>query len=248
VLEPLDDIVADPLVLGVLRGDRAAWFQLTLHIEQWVESHVPRHWRMRKARLSGSRDDVRDVLLETLERVDRDDFRALRQYLERKLEAVPDVRSGGEGRSASQAESGAAPESLTFVAWLAGVVDFAIREHVRKRYGRASAARRDPQDEAPLPALTKRSLQSWAVHPSDGSSGNFGSANAGLSRVLTARSILSYAAEAFDAHELALFRRYLEQATFEELAEEFALPDVDAARAEVRKLKERLRARFRDET
>jgi hypothetical protein len=232
--EPLDDIVADPLVLGVLRGDRAAWFQLTLYIEQWIEQHVPRHWRMRKARLSGSEDDVRDVLLETLERVDRDDFRALRQYLERKLAAVPDVRSPNE------------QVPPTFVAWLAGLVDFAIREHVRKRYGRAPASRGDEPNDAALPALTKRSLQSWAVHPSEGGSGHFGSAHAGLSRVLTARSILNYAAEAFDARALSLFRRYLEQATFEELAEEFALVDADAARTEVRKLKERLRVRFRD--
>lgn len=245
MLEPLDDIVADPLVLGVLRGDRAAWFQLALHIEQWVHDHVPRHWRMRKARLSGSEDDVRDVLLETLERVDRDDFRALRQYLERKLAAVPDVRTGAEAARTSDPASDA-ERSLSFVAWLAALVDFAIREHVRKRYGRAPSVRGDEGEERPLPALTKRSLQSWAVHPTDGSSGHFGSAQAGLSRVLTARSILSYAAESFDASELSLFRRYLEQATFEELVEEFALSDVDAARAEVRKLKERLRARFRE--
>jgi DNA-directed RNA polymerase specialized sigma24 family protein len=246
VLEPLDDIVADPLVMGVVRGDRAAWFQLTLYIEQWVESHVPRHWRMRKARLSGSVDDVRDVLLETLERVDRDDFRALRLYLERKLQAVPDVRSAVDTAPERRAAAGALPEPLTFVAWLAGVVDFSIREHVRKRYGRAPAGRRDQDDDAPLPALTKRSLQSWAVHPSAGGTGQFGSANAGLSRVLTARSILSYAAETFDAPALSLFRRYLEQASFEELADEFGLPGADAARAEVRKLKERLRVRFRD--
>lgn len=257
MLEPLDDIVADPLVLGVVRGDRAAWFQLTLHIERWVHDHVPRHWRMRKARLSGSEDDVRDVLLETLERVDRDDFRALRQYLERKLQAVPDVRIAAEALhsrvpegaprpTAAEASTDAAETSLSFVAWLAALVDFAIREHVRKRYGRAPSVRGEEGDELPVPALTKRSMQSWAVHPTDGSSGHFGSANAGLSRVLTARSILSYAAEAFDASELSLFRRYLEQATFEELAEEFALADPDAARAEVRKLKERLRARFRD--
>ncbi|MEY4510365.1 MAG: hypothetical protein RLZZ450_2487 [Pseudomonadota bacterium] len=246
MLEPLDDIVADPLVMGVLRGDRAAWFQLTLHIEQWVADHVPRHWRMRKARLSGSEDDMRDVLLETLERVDRDDFRALRQYLDRKLEAVPDVRSEPERALAPAASPEPVPSELTFVAWLAALVDFAIREHVRKRYGRAPSVRGAERDELPVPALTKRSMQSWAVHPSDGGSGHFGSANAGLSRVLTARSILSYAAEAFDAPALGLFRRYLEQATFEELAAEFALPDADAARAEVRKLKERLRARFRD--
>src|SRR4051812_42049105 len=71
-LPELADIVADPLVLGVVSGDRAAWFELTLHIEAWVEAHVPRHWRMRKARLAGSEDDVRDVLLETLERIDRE--------------------------------------------------------------------------------------------------------------------------------------------------------------------------------
>jgi hypothetical protein len=68
----------------------------------------------------------------------------------------------------------------------------------------------------------------------------------GLSRMLTAHSILSYAAEAFDARELALFRRYLEQGTFEELAEEFALASPELARAEIRRLKERLRARFRE--
>jgi DNA-directed RNA polymerase specialized sigma24 family protein len=237
-LEPLDDIVADPLVLGVVGGDRAAWFQLTLYIEEWVEQHVPRHWRMRKARLAGSEDDVRDVLLETLERVDKDDFRALRQYLERKLAAVPDVREASE-------EALAAP---SFLAWLAALVDFAIRDHVRKRYGRTRAGREEVgADDPPVHnAPSKRSLHSWAVHPTETHSGQFGSAPYALSRVLTARSILSYASEAFDQRELAVFKRYLEQGTFEELAEEFGFVEVEDARAEVRKLKERLRARFRD--
>src|SRR5690349_20047431 len=88
MIETLSDVVADPLVYGVVHGDRAAWFQLTLHLEAWVETHAPRHWRMRKARLASSYDDVRDVLLETLERVDRDDFAELRRYLERKREQV----------------------------------------------------------------------------------------------------------------------------------------------------------------
>jgi hypothetical protein len=234
---PLPDIVADPLVLGVVHGDRAAWFELTLHIEAWVERHVPRHWRMRKARLSHSEDDVRDVLLETLERVDRDDFRALRQYLERKQQAVPDVRA--------QLLEGAT--ELTFAGWLAGLVDFAIRDHVRKRYGRRAPASASKDDELlGLPVLTKRSLHSWAVHPSETQSGHFGGAAAGLSRLLTARSILSYAAEVFDARELRFFGRYLEQATFEELAQEFSLARPELARAEARKLKERLRARFRE--
>jgi hypothetical protein len=239
-LSLLPDLVADPLVLGVVHGDRTAWFQLTLHIEEWVEVHVPRHWRMRKARLAGSEDDVRDVLLETLERVDRDDFRALRQYLEKKQQQVPDVR-------ASAHDDGS---DLTFAGWLSGLVDFAIRDHVRKRYGRASAsatqsATQEDERQA-LPVLTKRSLHSWAVHPSETQSGQFGSAAAGLSQLLTARSILSYAAEVFDARELNLFERYLEQTTFEELAQEFSLPTPELARAEVRRLKERLRARFRE--
>jgi Asp-tRNA(Asn)/Glu-tRNA(Gln) amidotransferase A subunit family amidase len=236
---PLPDLVADPLVLGVVHGDRAAWFELTLHIEQWVEAHVPHHWRMRKARLARSHDDVRDVLLATLERVDRDDFRVLREYLERKQRQVPDVRSATHDGLAE----------LSFASWLAGLVDFAIRDHVRKRYGRApSAVRQAGQDDEPaaLPVLTKRSLHSWAVHPTETQSGQYGSAAPGLSRLLTARSILRYAGEVFDARELRFFERYLEHGTFDELAQEFALPGPELARAEVRRLKERLRARFRE--
>jgi hypothetical protein len=235
MIDTLTDVVADPLVLGVIHGDRAAWFQLSLHIEAWVEQHAPRHWRMRKARLANSHDDVRDVLLETLERVDRDDFAELRRYLERKREQVPDVR-------AETLEVEAAP---SFVAWLAGLVDFAIREHVRKRYGRASKASARPDAPARV-GLSKRSLQSWAVHPSESEVHNLAGATLGLSRILTAHSILNYAAEAFEARELSLFRRYLEQGTFEELAEEFGLESPEQARAEVRRLKERLRARFRE--
>jgi hypothetical protein len=242
----LPDLVADPLVIGVVHGDRAAWFELTLHIEAWVEFHVPRNWRMRKAHLARSEDDVRDVLLATLERVDRDDFRVLRDYLERKHRAVPDVRAPThEGFAA-----------LTFASWLAGLVDFAIRDHVRKRYGRrpvlasqraraASSAEHD-DEQATTPVVTKRSLQSWAVHPSETQSGLFGTAAAGLSRLLTARSILRYAREVFDARELQFFQRYLEHATFDELAQEYRLAGPELARAEVRRLKERLRARFRE--
>jgi DNA-directed RNA polymerase specialized sigma24 family protein len=236
--EPLDDVVADPLVLGVVRGDRTAWFQLTLYIEQWVLTHVPSHWRMRKARLTQSEDDVRDVMLEVLERVGKDDFRALRQYLDRKLADVPDVRSSAEDE----------PQLTTFAAWLRGLVDFSIRDHVRKRYGRPSERAEEGKEENDAPTITKRDLQSWAVHPTQPHSGQFGGAQPGVTRVLTARSILRYAAEVFDERELKLFRRYLEQASFEELSAEFELPDKSAAEAEVRKLKERLRVRFRSET
>ncbi|MET0344077.1 MAG: hypothetical protein ABW252_23890 [Polyangiales bacterium] len=234
-LAPLSDVVADPLVLGVVRGDRAAWFQLTLYVEAWVARMVPTHWRMRKARLARSEDDVRDVLLEVLERIDHDDFRALRQYLERKVASVPDVR---EGERAAQ---------LSFASWLSGLVDYAIRDHVRKRYGRGPAQPTTPSDgdSAALLTLTKRDLHSWAVHPTRAQSGDFGGARPAVSRVLTARSILRYAAEAFDARELRVFERYLEQASFDELAAEFELAGPEAARAEVRRLKERLRAHFR---
>lgn len=234
-LAPLSDVVADPLVLGVVRGDRAAWFQLTLYVEAWVARVVPTHWRMRKARLARSEDDVRDVLLEVLERIDHDDFRALRQYLERKVARVPDVRD----------RASAAP--LTFASWLSGLVDYAIRDHVRKRYGRGPGQQAEPSESEPaLPlTLTKRDLHSWAVHPTRVQSGDFGGARPALSRVLTARSILRYAAEAFDARELQVFERYLEQASFDELAAEFALAGPEAARAEIRRLKERLRAHFR---
>jgi hypothetical protein len=243
----MPDLVADPLVLGVVHGDRAAWFELTLHIEAFVEVHVPRHWRMRKARIARSEDDVRDVLLATLERVDRDDFRSLREYLKRKQQEVPDVRD-------------ATHEGLSFASWLAGLVEFAIRDHVRKRYGRAPSARARPggqqtqaasslaedAEPAALPGITKRSLQSWAVHPTETQSGMYGSAAPGLSRLLTARSVLRYASEVFDARELRFFERYLEHGSFDELAQEFALASPELARAEARRLKERLRARFRE--
>jgi hypothetical protein len=230
----LPDLVADPLVLGVVHGDRTAWFELTLHIEAFVESHVPRHWRMRKARIARSEDDVRDVLLATLERIDRDDFRSLRDYLERKQQAVPDVRDAMPTQT----------QALSFASWLGGLVEFAIRDHVRKRYGRAPAARaRVLQDK---PVFTKRSLHSWAVHPTESQSGQYGSAAPGMSRLLTARSVLRYASEVFDDRELRFFERYLEHTSFEELAQEFALASPELARAEARRLKERLRARFRE--
>lgn len=232
--DALSDLAADPLVFGVVQGDRAAWFQLTLLVELWVEAHAPRHWRMRRARLANSPDDVRDVLLETLERLDRDDFAELRRYLERKRQQVPDVREDARDET-----------DLSFVAWLASIVDFAIREHVRRRYGRTSKA----AEGAGRPArsvLSKRSLHSWAVHPSESDERDMLGATLGISRVLTARSILRYAEETFDERELRVFRRYLEHSSFEELAEEFAFASAESARAEIRRLKERLRARFRE--
>ncbi|HEX5657192.1 MAG TPA: hypothetical protein VFX59_08350 [Polyangiales bacterium] len=223
--ETLSDLVADPLVMGVIHGDRAAWFQLTLWIERWVEQHAPRHWRMRRARLHGSRDDIRDVFLATLERLDRDEFTSLRRYAAQKREALPTLR--------------AERDAVSFVAWLGTEVDFAIREHVRQRYGRVSS---QPGDEPwTFRAPSKRSLHSWAARPSETPPG----VSAGMTQLLTARSILDYAREVFAARELALLQRYLEQATFEELAEEFTLASPELARAEIRKLKERLRARFR---
>ncbi len=236
LVEPLDDLVADPLVLGVVRGDRAAWFQLTLYLEQGVSRQVPGHWRMRKARLGHTEDDVRDVLLGVIERVGHDDFRALRQYVERKVTAVPDVR---------EIFDDGLPDT-SFASWLRGLVDFAIRDHVRKRYGRGRASRTEPVRTTGGPrAVTKRDLHSWAVHPSTLRAHEFASAHPAFTGVLTARAILRYAEETFNERELRVFQRYLEQASFEELAEEFEYGGKQAAEAEVRRLKERLRAHFR---
>lgn len=223
--ELLSDLVVDPLVVGVTYGDRAAWFQLTMLIERWVEQHVPRHWRMRRARLHGSRDDVRDVLLATLERIDRHDFASLRRYVAQKQAAMPDLH--------------AEADAVSFVAWLGTEVDFAVREHVRSRYGRVAAQPGDAPFRFQAPS--KRSLHSWAARPTNSPAG----LHAGVTQILTVRSILQYAELNFDEREQRLFQRYLEQATFEELAEEFAHASPELARAEVRKLKERLRARFR---
>jgi hypothetical protein len=118
---------------------------------------------------------------------------------------------------------------------------------VRKRHGRKSvAALREQGTPKPSPpTLTKRDLHSWAVHPTRPASGEFGRAHPAVSGVLTARAILRYAAESFNERELSVFRRYLEQASFEELSDEFELGGKQAAEAEIRKLKERLRAHFR---
>lgn len=227
----LDDVIADPLVLGVLYGDRAAWFQLTLLIEDWVSARVPRHFRMRKARLDKSEDDLRDVLVDVLDRIDRDDFRALREYSARKQSALPDVRAASDG----------ATRPTSFVSFLQGLVEFAVRDHVRKRYGRAPRGSTEPV----APHLSKRDLHSWAVRPTLMRSGVFGDARPAMTQTLTANAILKFAGETFDERELSVFRRYLDQASFEELADEFDLDGPLAARAEIRRLKERLRAHFR---
>src|SRR5688572_10680081 len=117
----LNTLRVEVLVMGVIHEDREAWLELVLLLEPWIEHAASSHWRMRRALLARSEDDVRDVFVNTLERLSEFEHRNLREYVERK-------------RTTSAKE-------ISCEAWLMRVVDYAVRDHIRARYGRRRKTR-----------------------------------------------------------------------------------------------------------
>jgi DNA-directed RNA polymerase specialized sigma24 family protein len=157
-----------------------------------------------------------------LERLAQAEFRNLRRFAERSAEA----------------ESGS-PHS--FDAWLYGLVDFVIRDHLRSRYGRAPKLR---SEQATQPQPSKRDLQSHAGRLDDEPDRNFLSVVSVTSK-LTIGEIFAYIATKFSPEEAQAVRLYFgEGQSYEEIARALQLENAKAAEQLIRRLNARLRHRF----
>ena len=212
----------DALVLRIVRGEPEQWPALQSAIQPTIVAIARSHAQLRKRALATLEDELADVVAATLERLARDDFKNLRRFAEQPVVAVAGSRS--------------------FDTWLYGAVEFAVRDHLRKRYGRAPKEEREPQRVRP----SRRDLQSHAGRLEDvGESDRSLLHTLQMTAKLTAGEIFSFASAHFTAAELrALELYYLEQQTFEELASSLALRDAREADRLIRRLNARLRHRF----
>jgi DNA-directed RNA polymerase specialized sigma24 family protein len=209
------------LIERTLAGDNDAWRTLQSQLEPTILSIARRHQGLRKRNLAGSQDDLREVVVATLERLSRDDFQNLRRFLE---------RSAGEP----------SPDALD--SWIYGAVDFVIREHLRQRFGRAPQPTTDPSKPRPP---SKRDLQSHAGRIEDAETDRSLLQTLGMTTKLTAAQIFAHIDDMFEPSErLALHMYYTEDHSFAEIALALELSDAKEAERMIRRLNARLRYRF----
>jgi hypothetical protein len=123
---------------------------------------------------------------------------------------------------------------------LYGTFDYALREHLRARFGRLPR-RTDAchQHEAPSKRDFHTLAQRLDAEPAHEQA-------SGATTRICAREVEAFMAQHFSAREAEVLRAYLaDDACFGALADEFALGGRADAQRFVRKLKERLRARFK---
>lgn len=180
---------------------------------------------MRRRGLSGLVDDVADVRTAVLARLARSEFDNLRRYLaQRSLTARPQ----------------------SFDSWLYGTVDYAIREHLRQRYGRAAKPPLEgrPDESAPH-TPTKRELNTQAELWDENVASWSGLGALGVTTKLSVASILRYMEQQFSARERdAMYLHYAEDQSFAAIAERLGMRDGREAEKLIRRLNARLRHRF----
>lgn len=212
----------EPLVERVLSGQADAWQALVQAITPQIAAITRAHPSMRARKLASSEDDVAEVTTSALERLARDAFKNLRRFVAQK--------SASDG----------AQEAPNFDAWLYGAVDFTIRDHLRRRFGRA------PREPGGKPS--RRELGSLAGRLSNEPLDHAFVTTLGASQRVAVAEIFAYATRHFEPHEARAFTLfYLEDKSTAEIAALLGLSDERAADKLIRKLNARLRYRFASE-
>lgn len=205
------------LLLRVVGGDAASWRKLQEQILPSLEGWARSHKGLRRRKLQHSEDDLREVVVLTLERLQANDFRSLRSYLDSSEQVAHSAFDG----------------------WLYGALDFAVREHLRARFGRLRT--RKGNEETPIPS--KRDVNTLASRFDDDAAAP--ASRMGVTLAITLQEILGYADANFSPRDAQALRAYIEQgANYEQLSERFELENALEAERLIRKLKERLRTHF----
>lgn len=211
------------LVQRVLAGDAAAWRELQIAVEPAILRIARRHPSLLRKGLAAQPDDLAEIRTVALENLACANFSNLRRFNERSASA-------------------AAPLTVSFDAWLYGLVDFVVREHLRKRFGRASGVMLE--SASGVRRLNKRELHSQAGrledHPEPPMANAFG-----ITTRLTLVEIQQFIDAEFSSQEAQAVRmHYLEGYRYEEIARQLGLGDGASAERLVRRLNARLRYRF----
>lgn len=223
-------VMSDPhlLLQRVIAGDPAAWREFQALVEPTISAIARRHRGLRGKNLGALPDDLREIVVASLERLARDNFANLRRFQEHL-----DKREQ--------------PFSQALDNWLYGAVDFVIREHIRQRFGRAP---KPPSDESKARPLAKRDLHTLAGRLGDRGHGDSGVERSFMTTMsmttkLTVAEIFSFIEGTFSAQETRALRLYyLEDRSFAEVARALDLEDEKTADRLIRKLNARLRYHF----
>ncbi|MBS2021601.1 MAG: sigma-70 region 4 domain-containing protein [Deltaproteobacteria bacterium] len=244
--------LVERLVSGQGRERMAAWQRflqlIAPHVEQWAS----RHRVLRAVRLT-SEDEVRAVLVRVVERLQRDDHRNLREFVQARGPMSLPIDDDGEVLERfgalselvdDQAESADLLTNTPLRAWLKTLVDFAARDHATARLGRRNVLH-TPTDTGPN---DKRQVNSDARPISES---DVGSVRPPITDLLTLKRIVQDVSGFIQARLPSDQRRALElrldDATYGEIAKQLDLPKASDAEALVRAAKERLRAEFREQ-
>jgi hypothetical protein len=205
------------LVSRVVAADGEAWLQLQERVVPMIERWASSHRGLRRRNLHRSADDIREVMVATLERLCANDFANLRMFI----------------------SAAAARTDSSFQAWLYGTVDFAVRAHLRARYGRVGG-RKTGEVVGP----NKRDVNTLASRFDEEAA--LRSRTAVTLRV-TMQEIMGYVDAHFAPLEARAMRMYVEDsASYEQLSRELPLANAREAERMIRRLKQRLRDRFKD--
>lgn len=207
-----------PRVLG---GDAAAWEELVTRLEPLLVELLRRSRTLGPMRHNV--DDCRAVMTSVLERLRKEDFRGLRLF--------PPWSKVNPGKD--------------FGDWVRIVAVNLARDHVSARLGNAArggAGGADPgaEDDAPINKRMLNTLASLLPKDDDHRLGFRPS----MTNVQTARELLEYAARALETVQLRALRRWMDGASFEELAGELGLSSPRDADKLVRAALARLRRQF----
>jgi hypothetical protein len=198
----------------VVGGDASAWQELVARLEPLLIQLLRRSRTLGPMR--NSVDDCRAVMISVLERLRKDDFRGLRLF-----PPWGDVNPGKD-----------------FGDWIRIVTINIARDHVSARLG--GAASPGASDEAPL---NKRMLNTLAsLLPGDDDRRL--AFRPAMTNEQTARELLEYAVRALEATQLRALRRWMDGASFDELAGELGLASPREADKLVRAALARLRRHF----
>lgn len=213
---------SDALVRAVVAGDQAAWCELAAALTSQIAAIARSHPGMRKRGLAQSCDDVAEVTTATLERLARDGYRNLSRFLEQRDQS---------DRTRTQ----------SFDSWLYGATDFVIREHLRKRFGRAPKPSLDPLSPQP----SRRDLVSNAEPIEEAQLARSSARLLGVTAQLTLAQVFAYIAAEFDSTEARAMRLYYQdECSFEAIAAALDLGCARDAEKLIRRLNARLRHRF----
>lgn len=218
----LDDASTLTMIEQAAAGDLAAWRKLQERVLPQLERWAASNRELRKRQLHRSPDDVRAVVVSTLERLRDRDYANLHRYLAYRAEA-PDA---------------------PFERWLYRAFEFATREHLRERYGRRSDT---SEDAASTPIKSKRDVNTHAGRLADTGAQLAPASRTGVTMKITLREVMAYIDAHFEPAEARAMHLYIESdCSLEEIALELGLESTQVADRLVRKLKERLRVQFKD--